>query len=198
MRVIAGAARGRELRIPPGQSTRPTSQRLRESLFAMLDAAAVDMRETLDLYAGSGALGIEALSRGAGRCTFVEQDARACLTARENLRRVGLDGRGHVVRGRVGRWRAGPRPSITLVLADPPYHDGAAWSAIERTLAGALSENALLAVEHSARHEAPATLVGLPLWRDRRQGDSAVALYRRAGDGAVAGPGPHVPRGGAL
>ncbi len=164
----------------------------------MLDAAAVDMSETLDLYAGSGALGIEALSRGAGRCTFVEQDARACLTARENLRRVGLEGRGHVVRGRVGRWRAGPRPGVTLVLADPPYHDDAAWPAIERTLAGALAEGVLLAVEHSARHEPPATLVGLPLWRDRRQGDGAVALYRRTGGGEAAGPVPPSARGGAL
>ena len=192
MRVIAGTARGRELRVPPGRGTRPTSDRLRESLFAMLDAAAVDMSETLDLYAGSGALGIEALSRGAGHCTFIEQDARACLTARGNLRRVGLEGRGRVVRGRVGRWRAGPNRSVTLVLADPPYDDAAAWGAIERTLAGALLEGALLAVEHAARHEPPAMLAGLPLWRDRRQGDGAVALYRgtAGGEGADAGAHP--------
>ena len=186
VRVIAGTARGRTLRLPPGRATRPTSDRLRESLFSMLDAAAVDMSETLDLYAGSGALGIEALSRGAGRCTFVEQDARACLTTRENLRRVGLEERGQVVRGRVGRWRAAPGPAVTLVLADPPYDDAAAWDAIERTLAGSLSEGALLAVEHAARHEPPAMLAGLPLWRDRRQGDGAVALYRRTDGGDAA------------
>ena len=189
MRVIAGTARGRTLRLPPGRATRPTSDRLRESIFSMLDAAAVDMSETLDLYAGSGALGIEALSRGAGRCTFVEQDARACLTTRENLRHVGLEERGQVVRGRVGRWRAAPGSAVTLVLADPPYDDAAAWDAIERTLAGALSGGAMLAVEHAARNEPPAALAGLPLWRDRRQGDGAVALYRRTGGGEAASPG---------
>ncbi len=189
MRVIAGTARGRTLRLPPGRATRPTSDRLRESLFAMLDAATADMTETLDLYSGSGALGIEALSRGAGRCTFVDRDPRACLTTRENLRLVGVEERGRVVRGRVGRWRAAPCPGVTLVLADPPYDDAAAWRAIERTLAGALSEGALLAVEHAARYEPPATLAGLPLWRDRRQGDGAVALYRGAGGDETAGPG---------
>ncbi len=181
MRVIAGSARGRELRLPPGRTTRPTSDRLRESLFGILDAAEVEMTETLDLYAGSGALGIEALSRGATRCIFVEEDARACATARENLRRAGLAGRGLVLRGRVGRWRASADRRCTLVLADPPYDDAAAWGSIERSLAGALADGAVLAVEHAARQEPPATLAGLPLWRDRRQGDGAVALYRDAG-----------------
>ncbi len=189
MRVIAGSAGGRELRAPPGRSSRPTSERLRESLFAMLEAADVEMTETLDLYAGSGALGIEALSRGAERCTFVEEDARACATARENLRRVGLEERGEVLRGRVGRWRAPAGRACTLVLADPPYDDAAAWAAIEHSLADALAEGAVLAVEHAARREPPAALAGLPLWRDRRQGACAVALYRRPpADGAPGEP----------
>ncbi len=181
MRVIGGIVGGRELRAPPGRTTRPTAERLRESLFAMLEAADVDMTETLDLYAGSGALGIEALSRGAERCTFVEEDARACAIARENLRNVGLEERGRVLRGRVGRWLAQADRFCTLVLADPPYDDAAAWSAIEHSVAGALAEDAVLVVEHSARREPPAALMGRPLWRDRRQGDGAVALYRWPG-----------------
>jgi 16S rRNA (guanine966-N2)-methyltransferase len=187
VRVIAGIARGRELRAPPGLTTRPTSDRLRESLFAMLEAADVEMTETLDLYAGSGALGIEALSRGAERCTFVEEDARACATARENLRRVGLEERGRVQRGRVGRWHTPDDRAWTLVLADPPYDDAASWAAIEHTVADALAEGAVLAVEHAARSEPPAALAGLPLWRDRRQGNGAVALYREQGAGAASG-----------
>jgi 16S rRNA (guanine966-N2)-methyltransferase len=185
VRVIAGSVGGRELRAPPGRATRPTSDRLRESLFAMLDAADVEMTETLDLYAGSGALGIEALSRGAERCTFVEEDARACATVRENLRRLDLDDRGRVLRAHVGRWRAPVDSASTLVLADPPYDDAAAWAAIEHSVAGALSEGAVLAVEHAARQEPPATLAGLPLWRDRRQGAGAVAIYRRQDEGVA-------------
>ena len=179
MRVIAGSVGGRELRVPPGRTTRPTSERLRESLFAMLDAAEVEMTETLDLYAGSGALGIEALSRGAERCTFVEEDSRACETARENLSRLDLEDRGQVLRAHVGRWRAPADHACTLVLADPPYDDAAAWTAIEHSVACALAEGAVLVVEHAARREPPAALAGLPLWRDRRQGAGAVAIYRR-------------------
>ena len=145
----------------------------------MLEAAHAGFSEVLDLYAGTGALGIEALSRGDGRCTFVERDRRACAIVRENLERAGFSGRGSVVCERVGVWRADPGITYTLVLADPPYAAGAeAWRAIEATLAGTLGEHATLAMEHAARVHPPPTLVCLPLWRTRRQGDGAVALYR--------------------
>ena len=90
LRVIAGAARGRELKQPRG-STRPTAARLREALFSMLDAGGMLRSPAIDLYAGSGALGIEALSRGVERCTFVEADRRACAIVAENVDRVALE-----------------------------------------------------------------------------------------------------------
>ncbi|MSQ37743.1 MAG: 16S rRNA (guanine(966)-N(2))-methyltransferase RsmD, partial [Chloroflexi bacterium] len=90
VRIIAGSARGLTLLQPRGRGTRPTSGRLREALFAILEAADADFSEVLDLYAGTGALGIEALSRGEGRCTFVESDARVSALIRENLGRCGL------------------------------------------------------------------------------------------------------------
>lgn len=178
MRVIAGTARGIELRAPRGRGTRPTAGRLREALFSMLEAADVDFTDTLDLYAGSGALGIEALSRGAARCTFVESDSRACETLRANLERTGLADRGRVVRGQVQRWRASGERAHTLVLADPPYHDATSWAAIERAVTGALTDAATIVVEHAAREVPPASLAGRSLWRDRRQGEGAVAVYR--------------------
>ncbi|MFN8637923.1 MAG: 16S rRNA (guanine(966)-N(2))-methyltransferase RsmD [Dehalococcoidia bacterium] len=181
LRVVAGEARGRVLRAPAGSSTRPTSGRLREALFAMLEAAGVDFSNVLDLYAGSGALGIEALSRGAAHCTFVEFDHAAASTIRSNLGIVGFTSRGTVVRGRVGRWRPADREVYTLVVADPPYDDAAAWDAIERSVRGCLGSAAVVVVEHAARRTPPPSLAGLALWRDRRQGEGAVAIYREAG-----------------
>jgi 16S rRNA (guanine966-N2)-methyltransferase len=178
VRVIAGSAGGIELRAPRGRGTRPTAGRLREALFSMLEAAGVDFANTLDLYAGSGALGIEALSRGAEQCTFVESDARACSTVRANLQRTGFEERARVVRAVVGRWHAGGAAAHTLVLADPPYDDAAAWTAIEQTVTGALADTATIVVEHAARTAPPASLAGRSLWRDRRQGEGAVAIYR--------------------
>ena len=139
VRIIAGSARGLTLRQPPGRTTRPTSGRLREALFAMLEAADVDFSEVLDLYAGTGALGIEALSRGEGRCTFIESDARVSALIRENLGRCGLEARGVAIAAQVGRWRPPAGAAYTLVVADPPYDDPAAWSAIQDTVRGALA-----------------------------------------------------------
>lgn len=180
LRVIAGSARGRVLRLPAGAATRPTSGRLREALFSMLEAADVDFERALDLYAGSGALGIEALSRGAERCTFVESDVRALAAIRANLANAGFEAQAVVIRARVGQWRPAAGVLYTLVLADPPYDDAAAWDAIERSVQGNLAPGATLVVEHAARRGLPSRLAGLALWRDRRQGEGAVAIYRSA------------------
>lgn len=181
VRIVAGEARGRVLRAPASSLTRPTSGRLREALFAMLEAADADFSNVLDLYAGSGALGIEALSRGAGHCTFVELDQGAANTIRANLGVVGFASRATVIQARVGRWRPADREVYTLVVADPPYDDAAAWDAIERSVRGCLASAAVLVVEHAARRTPPSTLADLALWRDRRQGEGAVAIYREAG-----------------
>jgi 16S rRNA (guanine966-N2)-methyltransferase len=177
LRVNAGSARGVQLRTPPGAVTRPTSARLRESLFAMLEAADADFDSVLDLYAGSGALGIEALSRGAAHCLFVESNYRACRVIRDNLGRAGVSERGEVMTARIGHWRPSEGAIFTLVLADPPYDDIGSWLAIERAIDGALAPTVLIAVEHAARNEAPVSLGGCPIWRQRRQGDGAVAAY---------------------
>jgi 16S rRNA (guanine966-N2)-methyltransferase len=178
LRVIGGSARGVVLRLPAGRATRPTSARLRESLFGMLEAAGTDFESVVDLYAGSGALGIEALSRGAGRCLFVDSNRRACNIVRENLRRAGFAQRGEVVAARVGRWRPPAGRGFSLVLADPPYDDAAAWTDIDRSIASALEAGAVIAVEHAARTDAPPSLAGCARWRERRHGDGAVAAYR--------------------
>lgn len=179
--MIAGSARGIELRWPRS-GTRPTTGRLRESLFSMLEAVDVDFSSILDLYAGSGALGIEALSRGDGTATFVEADARAAAVIRENLERVRMTDRARVAVARVGRWQPPEDARFTLVVADPPYDDAAPWVAVEATVGRALAAHAAVVVEHDARREPPSVLAGLPLWRDRRQGAGAVAVYRQHAD----------------
>jgi 16S rRNA (guanine966-N2)-methyltransferase len=184
VRVIAGSARGVVLKQPPGRGTRPTAGRLREALFSMLEAADADFTEVLDLYAGTGALGIEALSRGGGHCTFIEADTRVAALLRENVERAGLREHGTTINARVGRWRPEKDAAYTLVLADPPYDDAASWQVIGETVRSALAPHAFLAVEHAARVAAPEDLAGLPRWRDRRQGDGAVAIYRAEGNQA--------------
>lgn len=127
MRVVAGEARGRRFDAPPGRATRPTSDRVREAIFAVLGSLAADVGVPLegstvaDLFAGSGALGIEALSRGAAGAVFVESDGVAADTIKGNLAGLNLvDRRVQVVRGDVLRWLRTADP-VDLVLCDPPY-----------------------------------------------------------------------------
>jgi len=179
MRVIAGRAKGHRLAGPPSRATRPTSDLVRGAIFSALDSMGADLSRVLDLYAGSGALGIEALSRGAAWCDFVEKDARACASIRQNLSRTGFEGQGEVLCLPVER--ALPRLSglYTLVLADPPY-------ALEATATlELLAERGLveagrttLVLEHSSREEAPERLAGLTQVKTLRHGDSAVSVYR--------------------
>jgi 16S rRNA (guanine966-N2)-methyltransferase len=121
MRVVAGRARGRRLVSPKGSDTRPTSDRAREAIFnALRSVDAIDGARVADLFAGSGALGIEALSRGAASCVFVEREPAAVAVINENLERTGVAG-ATVVRADVMRWLAGAAAPLDLVLADPPY-----------------------------------------------------------------------------
>lgn len=154
MRIIAGTHRGRRFRAPAGDHVRPTSDRVREALFSIVGP--VDDASVLDLFAGSGSLGLEALSRGARRCTFVEQDRAACRVLRANLEGLGLTGALVLQQDAVQALReeaaAGRRHD--LVLLDPPY---GSWAALEARLAAALpavvAETGLVVVETDARVE---------------------------------------------
>jgi len=138
-----------------------------------------DLSRVLDLYAGTGALGIEALSRGAGWCDFVERGHRSCETIRENLAHADLAARGavHALSARqVPERMRGP---YTLVLADPPYNDERALEDLERAAASPLvAPGAVLVLEHSRRREAPLALGGRALLQTRRHGDTCVSFYR--------------------
>lgn len=180
MRVIAGSAKGRPLVSPRGSATRPTSDMVRGAMFDMLDAAGADYESVLDLYAGSGALGIEALSRGGGSCVFVERDPRACDIIRRNLKAAGVAASARVLCTPVRRGLSLPQGPYTLVVADPPYADDDALDALgELADRGTLAAGGLLVIEHSKRREMPGTLGSLVRLRERRHGDTVVTVYGR-------------------
>jgi 16S rRNA (guanine966-N2)-methyltransferase len=181
MRVIAGIAKGRRLKGPRDRSgkTRPTSGLLRGAIFSALEAMGADLSRVLDLYAGSGALGIEALSRGAQSCDFVEQDPAACAIIRENLRTTGFETQGRVLCMPAGRALHRLQGKYTLVLADPPYDDRDAAGLVESLASSEqVAPGAVLVLEHSAREEPRRALGPLSLLNLRRHGDSAVSIYR--------------------
>ena len=122
MRVVAGTARGRKIVAPPGLDVRPTLDRVRQAIFNALDArAAVEGARVIDLFAGSGALGIEALSRGAEHVTFVEQDRKSLACITENLEHLAFTERATIVRSDVVAWSTWRIPDADLILIDPPY-----------------------------------------------------------------------------
>jgi len=184
-RVVAGAARGRRLAVPPGRGTRPTADRTREALFSTLESELGSLagRRVADLYAGSGAVGIEALSRGAAHCLLVESDQRAVRTLRENVALVGLPG-AQVVSGRVERMvgRAATGPAYDLVFLDPPYElaDDDLRAVLAAAVAnGWLATGALVAVERATREGEWAWPPGIRPLRSRRYGE-ATLWYGRA------------------
>lgn len=181
-RIIAGSARGTVLAVP-GVGTRPTSDRVRESLFGMLAAAGdISGAAVLDLYAGSGALGLEALSRGAASADLVERGARAAQTARRNAARVARTCAGaparvhHTTTQAFLRTTTGP---FDLVFADPPYDaPDDDVTTVLALLAPVLTDDAVVVVERSSRSAAPAAPPRLGQARSRRYGDTTLWWWR--------------------
>jgi len=183
IRVIGGTAHGRTLKGPQRDTTRPTSDRVREALFDILASHGCEPSLVLDLYSGTGALGIEALSRGAEHCDFVEANARACEVIRENLRLTGLQEGGRVYSLTVAKALSRLTGPYDLVVADPPYeYDRAQKELTDLIEKGLLADDGVLAVEHSKRHEWPPVLAGREQLTTRRYGDTAITLYTRPAD----------------
>ncbi len=179
MRVIGGDAGGRKLLRPRAQGTRATSGRVREAIFDVL-APVVQGSRVLDLYAGTGALAIEALSRGARQAVLVEGDAAACRLIRRNLEIAGMGDRAELLQMAVEKAAGRLAGSYDVVLADPPY----ATTDVP-TLLGWLDRHCLVAprglvvVEHASRLATPEDAAGFGLWKQRRYGDTTVSMYRR-------------------
>ena len=173
--MIAGTYGGRRLQAPPGTDTRPTADRVREALFSILGDRVLDAR-VLDLFAGSGALGIEALSRGAAEATFVDRGAPAIRAIGSNLEALGADGT--VVRAEVLRFLGGASRSgrsYDLVFLDPPYRlDAALARALPAAVKAVLAPEATVVAESDRR--APLE-IDLPLDDERRYGDTLIRIH---------------------
>ena len=174
---MAGLARGRRLIAPAGRGIRPSSDRLKEALFSSLGAT-VEGAEVLDLYAGTGALGIEALSRGAARATFVDQDSRAVGSIRANLEATGLEEMAEVVTASAAQFAARRSEAVfNIVLIDPPYEVGIPSTVLESLVAGGFVDaSSKIVIETSSRLEDSALPSSLKLLAERRYGDSRL-LY---------------------
>lgn len=180
MRIVAGEWRGRKLAAPKGDATRPTADRARETLFAMLTSRLGDFEglQVADLFAGSGALGLESLSRGAAHCLFVENDRAAADVIRANIAALGAQMKTRVETGSATQLRAATRP-LDLILADPPYHSGAGEVALDRLLRlGWIGPETWIALETSAKEDI--VIKGLEIEAERRVGKGKLSLLRLA------------------
>jgi len=177
MRIIAGAWRGRPLRAPAGQGTRPTADRTRETLFSMLVSriGSFESLRVADLYAGSGALGLEALSRGAAHATFVETDASAFAVIRANLAMLGVADRADVLAS--SATKLAPAQPFDIVFADPPYAAGSGTAVVEVVReASWLAPGGILAIETEAGEAVDAG--GWTVEAERRVGRARLTLIR--------------------
>jgi 16S rRNA (guanine966-N2)-methyltransferase len=189
-RVIAGAARGRRLAVPPGTSTRPTSDRAREALFSSWEALRGSLAgaRVIDLFAGSGAVGLEALSRGAAHALLVDDDPAAVKTILANVRTLSLPG-AEVRSGRAERVIAGPPPSVPydLVFLDPPYvvtDDDLREILITLASGGWIDGDVIVTVERSTRGGEFSWPEGFEALRERRYGEATLWYGRAAVNGA--------------
>lgn len=191
MRITGGDWRSRRLEAPKGDATRPTSDRVREALFSMLVSEGVfgeragDLR-VLDLYAGTGALAFEALSRGASTAVLVDEARAAIAAIQKNVRSLGAERRVEVVASPVDRALARLERGATrfgLVFADPPYADvaDAAFVGILASVAALMEPEAVFVLEHASKDAAPA-VKGLEHDRSRTHGTTTLSFYRRSGD----------------
>jgi 16S rRNA (guanine966-N2)-methyltransferase len=184
MRIVGGRFKGHSLAAPASQATRPTSDRTREAIFNILahglQGFAIEGTRVLDLFAGTGAMGLEALSRGARFCQFVDDNAAARGLIRRNADQLGVIGQCKIWRRDATRLGAcAPQPGFDLVFADPPYGKGLGDQALVALVAGGwLNPGAIVVLEESAR-TAVGDVAGLALADRRVYGDTQVRIYRR-------------------
>jgi 16S rRNA (guanine966-N2)-methyltransferase len=183
LRIVAGRHRGRRLASPPDRTIRPTSDKARQAIFNILAHGpwlpdGIEGRDVLDAFAGTGAMGLEALSRGAGHVVFLERDPDACRLIRKNLAALGEEPRGTVIQGdatRPGRRVAAP---AVLAFLDPPYGEGLAAPALAALAkAGWLARAAIVVVETGAKED-PSPPIGFERLDERRYGSAKVAFLR--------------------
>lgn len=184
MRIIAGKAKGHPIKAPKGRHTRPTADRIKEAVFSVL-APHIPGSRILDAFAGSGALGLEALSRGASQAVFIEADSSASRILSENLRHLGFQDQGRVLKG--DALKIIPRlkqryqeEGFQLVFLDPPYNKGFLDKALKALVSGAiLAPDAILVLETSSKVREPFETEGFAIIKESQYGDTAIIYLAR-------------------
>ena len=180
MRVITGTARGIQLKTPEGMVTRPTADRVKEAMFSIIhfDIPGADV---LDLFGGTGQLGIEALSRGAKTAVFVDAGEAACRLIRENLKRTHLEGQGRVVRSDYQDYLTRCKEKFDIILLDPPYAEVFLENALKQiTEIDILKQGGIIVAEHPLGKELPWEFQGFERSRDYKYGKTLLTIYRKA------------------
>ncbi len=182
MRVITGTARGRKLQSVPGESTRPTSATVKEAVFSSIQFD-IEGRKVLDLFSGTGQMGIECLSRGALRATFVDRDREALRVTRENIKSTGFSGQSTVVAGDALVFLERNRETYGLIFLDPPY----AGDLLEKTLKKVmefdiLAAGGIIVCESAAERPFPPVAAPYRLMKEYRYGKRKITLVTREGD----------------
>lgn len=182
MRVITGIARGRKLKEPAGMETRPTTDRVKEGIFSSIQFE-IEGRRVLDLFGGTGQMGVEALSRGAAHCTFVDLRKEAVGVIRENVELTGFSGQATIVQGDALAFLSRCRETFDLIFLDPPYDSGLLEKTLERiTTIDIVSENGIIVCENGSSAGWPMVSLPYRLQKEYRYGKIKTALYRRQGE----------------
>lgn len=180
MRVIAGEAKGHQLKYPKGTKIRPATDLVRGAVYSILENMTDDWSEVLDVFSGSGAMGIEALSRGAGWVDFVERDPRCCAIIKENLAKTKLAERAHVYCTSASKAIAFLDKEYNVIVMDPPYADTSIGDVITQLAnSGRVGANTVVVVTHSPHLTLAAGYASLTMVKEHRHGDSCIAVYRR-------------------
>ena len=182
MRVIAGKAKGHRLKVPKGTITRPATDLVRGAIFSILETTTSDWTQVLDLFSGSGALGIEALSRGAGWVDFVDREPRCYDIIKQNLEKTKLGAQAHVYCCSVNKALSFLDKEYNIILMDPPYSNSSIGNVIAQLATSKLvGANSIVVVTHSPHLSLNSTYAPLELIKERRHGDSCIAIYQKEG-----------------
>ena len=180
LRVITGTAKGSLLKVPDVVGVRPATDLVRGAIFSMLENLTDDWSQMLDLYSGSGALGIEALSRGAGWVDFVDRERRCCDIIKQNLVNTRLVDRAHVYCSSVVKALTFLDKTYSIILIDPPYKDKTIGELIKKLAESRLVvDYTIIVMTHSSRFPLQKDYAAMTLFKERRHGDSTISMYRK-------------------
>jgi len=182
MRVIAGKAKGHRIKAPKRAATRPATDLVRGAIFSILETTTSNWSRVLDLFAGSGALGIEALSRGAGWVDFVEHEPRCCSIIRENLEKTKLAAQAHVYCCSVAKAISFLDQEYSIILMDPPYSDPSIGNLLRQLASSKLvGKETIVVVTHSPHLPLDSNYATLKAIKERRHGDSCIKVFQKEG-----------------